>query len=253
MLKHNEMIYHWHNSYNLIRFISIDSTNAEALRLIKSGKTDNCIILSQNQTRGRGRKGKQWLSKLGNLYVSIILESRVNPDKHIQISFIVANAIYDAIESIRVYQNLNVTLSLKWPNDVLLNSKKVAGILLESIFIAYKYYIIIGIGINIMDCPNINTATSLRYEGIVIDNTEDFFNIILNKFEILYNQWIRERSFTTTRCNWIKRAYNINKVIIVDNGTNIISGLFIGINNNGFIVLKLQNGDFYTLSDGSII
>lgn len=250
------MQFSWLEDYNLLIFETIDSTNSEALNLANSGTSGNFVVFSRKQTAGRGSKRKSWVSIEGNLHASILIETQVDPKKYPQLSFVIANAMYDSIAELAKSNKLDsVDIALKWPNDVLIKDKKVAGILLESINVKGKNYIVIGFGVNIkvapteLDCP----ATCLSDEGIKIDNPDEFLNILMNKFNKLYKQWIIDDNFIATRKNWMKRAYNLNKVITVDDGVRRISGMFKEIDFDGSMRLQLASGQMCNISSGDII
>ena len=118
----------WLKKYNLITFEEIDSTNSEALRIASSGVVGDFIILARIQTGGRGTKGRYWTSIAGNLHASILLESEFAPKKNSQLSFIIANAVYEAVNHLAKERNIKLNMKLKWPNDVLIDGQKLAGI-----------------------------------------------------------------------------------------------------------------------------
>ncbi len=242
-------------NYNLLIFESLDSTNSEALRLASVGVDGNAIILSKEQTAGRGQKGTRWVSLEGNLHASILLDSSADPKNHPQLSFIIANAVHDSIKELARASKLNLDIRLKWPNDILINNKKVAGILLESINFNSKHYVIIGLGINIMQAPLSlkKTVTSLLNENIKLNHPHEFLNILIDKFDRLYSQWLIGNDFTKTKEYWMKYAYNLNKPITVGNGVNRISGIFRGINSDGSMKLELASGKLCNITNGEVL
>ena len=245
----------WLKNYNLLTFESLDSTNSEALRMAASGSIGDFIILSREQTGGRGQKGRKWVSIPSNLHASILLDSNVDPKRHPQLSFVIANAMYESIASLVTKYKLALDIKLKWPNDVLINGKKVAGILLESISFRCKNYVIIGFGVNVMKAPvKIGRAvTSLFDEGIKLKHSDEFLNIVMSKFDKLYTQWQLDNNFIKTRKSWLRRAYNLNKVIIVDDGVSRISGIFKEIDSDGSMRLQLASGQFCNLVAGEVL
>ena len=130
------------------QFSKVKSTNDTAIRLIRSGK--NCgIVISEFQTRGKGQRGKKWISKKGNIFISIFF--KINNKITIeQLTSRNLKILKDIILS-----QLKKNITVKPPNDILIDNKKVCGILQEIIH-NYEYkYLIVGIGINIVNCPNI--------------------------------------------------------------------------------------------------
>jgi BirA family biotin operon repressor/biotin-[acetyl-CoA-carboxylase] ligase len=245
----------WLKSYNLLIFETIDSTNSEALRLANSGAGGDFVIISNIQTGGRGSKGRLWKSIVGNLHTSILLDSPVAPKRHPQLSFVVANAVFDSLTKIAQSKQRNLNIQLKWPNDILINGRKVGGILLESITLGSKNYIAIGIGINIIEAPaNVSfPATSLYDEGIILGSSDELLNLIISRFDKLYKQWIADNSFIRTRKDWMRRAYNLNKVITIDDGNRRLSGLFKEIDFDGSIRIQLAGGQLYNLAVGDVL
>jgi BirA family biotin operon repressor/biotin-[acetyl-CoA-carboxylase] ligase len=245
----------WFKNYNLLTFESLDSTNSEALRLASSGASGDFIILSREQTGGRGQRGSEWVSISTNLHASILLDSNSDPKRHPQLSFVIANAMYEAIAAFAAKYKLALDIKLKWPNDVLIGGKKVAGILLESINFKDKNYVVVGFGVNVMETPTKlgRPVTSLFAEGIKLQHSDEFLFMLINKFDKLYTQWKLENNFVKTRKNWLKRAYNLNKVITVDDGVRRISGIFKEIDLYGALRLQLASGQFYNLVAGEVL
>ena len=136
--------------FKIIKFKSVQSTNNEAIKLINKNKNNPTLILTENQTRGRGTRGKKWISKKGNLFFSIYFEfneTRINFKQ-----FAVLNAlILRKILTKYVSKKINI----KWPNDLLIEKKKVCGILQEVISYKEKQFLIVGLGINIESSPNL--------------------------------------------------------------------------------------------------
>ena len=134
-------------SLPIFNFTKIESTNDFARTLITEHKISKGIVTADEQTKGRGRYGNQWSSPKGNLYFTIffpILRSNLK-----KIQFLVQLQIRNILKKYRIKN-----LSLKWPNDLYINNKKVCGILQESI-VFKKFFLIIGIGINIQSSPKI--------------------------------------------------------------------------------------------------
>ena len=245
----------WLKNYSILSFESLDSTNSEGLRLANSSARGDFLILGQEQTGGRGQRGREWVSLHGNLHASILLESRADPKSHPQLSFVIANAMYASLAELAAKHRLSMNIELKWPNDILINGKKVAGILLESISLANKISVVIGFGVNIRQAPSDldRPATSLLNEGIILEKPDEFLNILMNRFDKLYARWRVEKSFTDTRKYWMRHAYNLNKQVTIDDGTRSVSGIFREIDLDGAMRLELPNGQFCTIYAGEII
>jgi BirA family transcriptional regulator, biotin operon repressor / biotin---[acetyl-CoA-carboxylase] ligase len=244
----------WFKGYSLISYEEIDSTNSEALRLASAGISGDSIILAHNQTGGRGSKGRYWTSIPGNLHASILLENKFSLKKNSQLSFVIANAVFQAINYLAKLQNIEIDMQLKWPNDILINDQKVAGILLESISIRDKNYVVIGFGINLKHAPVLNNkAICLTDLGIKINSADEFLNILMGKFERLYQQWKIDNNFIKTRKDWMRHAYKLNKVITIDDGARRISGVFKEIDLDGAMRLQLASGQYCNIVAGELM
>ena len=141
---------------NLIKYNKVKSTNDVALKLLKSNKKERGIIISNIQTNGKGTMGKKWISLKGNFFVSIFFELRKNMPNAKEFSLINPIIIKNILNK---YTKLEI--KIKWPNDLLINSKKVCGILQEFVKINKKNFLIIGIGINTIKSPNNNDFKSI--------------------------------------------------------------------------------------------
>lgn len=243
----------WLKNYNLLEFETIDSTNSEALRAAKS-ETADCVIISERQTGGRGSKGRTWVSIAGNLHMSILLNFPRDFKRHSSLSFLTANAMYSTLAGMFGERKLSCKIELKWPNDVLINGKKVAGTLLESISVNEKTFIVIGVGVNIIEAPGAVAfpSTSLYDEGVETGAME-FMQVLMQKFDKLYRKFLYEKDFTNIRKDWLRRAYNLNKIITINDGVKEISGTFIGIDLEGAIMLRLASGEIFSFVQGDVL
>jgi BirA family biotin operon repressor/biotin-[acetyl-CoA-carboxylase] ligase len=245
----------WLKEYNLLTFDQIDSTNSEALRIIRAGIVGNFVIWANKQTAGRGQRSRSWQSLEGNLHMSILLDCNIDAQRCLQLPFLAANAVCKSILFFAKEKKIDPDISLKWPNDVLISGRKVAGILVESINIRGRRYVVIGFGTNIMQYPTDlpYPATSLKKEKVNPAHSDEFLNILMTNFDKLFKKWNHDGNFIKTREYWLKRAYNLNKVVTIDNGDSRISGVFREIDVDGSIKLELAGGQFYNLTAGEII
>lgn len=243
----------WLQKYNLLIFDEIDSTNSEAIRLVKANISGNFVIWATKQTAGRGRYGRQWQSDQGNLYTSVILDNNIPITKQPQVSFITALALYDAINSVTKKSSQDLKTFVKWPNDILINDKKVAGILLESITIHKRNYLIIGVGVNISSNPtNVNYPTTSILSENLETETSNLLSVFMGFFDKYLMQW-NKTGFVSIRKQWLKRAYKINDIVTINDGSSRISGVFNDIDLNGNIRLKTAGGQIFTLSLGEVL
>ena len=242
----------WLKKYNLLILDQIDSTNSEAIRLAKANVKGDFIIWAQSQTAGRGKHSKQWCSEPGNFYASLLLNKDIPIEIQPQLSFVTALAVYNTIITIAKNANLTLAVKLKWPNDILIDGQKVAGILLESIKLSANGYLIIGVGINLSSHPSDidQPATNLRSHGIDI-HADQILNLFVSFFEKYFALWLCS-GFIPIRQQWLRKADHLNKIITIDYDKNRISGKFQDIDFTGNIRVKLACGQIYSLSAGEV-
>lgn len=224
--------------YRYIAFDKISNTQNVAKLLIK--KEDiylniPLIIHGYRQLYGRGRYKKFWHSPLGNLYFSIII-SNINAS---HICFLTALAIRSAIN----YYIPNILIEYKWPNDIMVEGKKIAGILVESI----NRYIIVGVGVNINIYPKIDSLKLGALKNFTkkeIDISSLLSNIT-NQFDY-YLSILVSKGFSKIRNLWLKNAYKLNQEISFNipdyNSTRVIKGKFCGITDEGDIIIENNFG-----------
>ena len=159
-------------------FKKVNSTNDIALRLVKGGKS-NGIIISELQVNGRGQRGNKWISKKGNLFMTVFFEisSKLALKKITQLNLTIIKKL--------ILKITKTYVSVKLPNDILINKKKICGILQEIVFKNNKKFIIIGIGINIVNSPNLTNypTTCINNYSKKKNNKIKLFNQIKLNFE----------------------------------------------------------------------
>ena len=242
----------WQKRFKLLTFNEIDSTNSEALRLAKLGVTYNHVIWAESQTGGRGRYGRIWHSKPGNLYMSILLQSDEFFQSQSQLSFVASLSVYEAIQTMANEQNIALNMRLKWPNDIVIDVVKASGILLESIKYNNRQYLVIGIGINVNDAPVLqDRKTTSLCEVKLHASVRDVLDSVMNSFMTYYDLWLNE-GFLKIRELWLAQSYALGEMVTFTDGANIIEGTFIDIDANGSIRLKLSSGQIYTNNSGEV-
>ena len=164
------------------KFKSVTSTNDVAINLIKEKKKKIGCIYADIQTRGRGTRGRKWVSAHGNLFGSIFFPLRKNYPPFNEFSIINSVIISSVIEHFCEKKKI----SFKWPNDVFVNGKKICGILQELITLNSKKFLIIGIGVNVISNPNINNkyqATNILLETRKKPSIKKIINLIILSYE----------------------------------------------------------------------
>ncbi len=187
--------------FRIIKHISVKSTNDEAIKLIKKKNLKSGIIIAKKQTKGRGTMGKKWISQEGNLFFSIFFDITSIPIKSGKISVLNAYIIRNVLKR---YSKLRI--SIKWPNDLLINKHKLCGILQEVISYKKSFFLIIGVGINTKLNPKdikIRSTSLMKYSNKKIDNQK-----ILIQIKKLYEEFIiksKKKNFSE-----MKKIFNRN-------------------------------------------
>jgi len=197
------------------------------------------VVQAGEQTGGRGRRGNQWVSPHGNLYQSIILKPNSDKQTWGQLSFVIAVALGRACEEHGVSH-----YHLKWPNDVLINDKKLAGILIE----VQGDHVIIGTGVNIQHCDD-DRAKVNDFKDISVNDFRDEF---LKQIEIYFKIW-EEDGFTTIRALWMKKAYRLGAHIQARLPNVIYEGIFENLDNTGILLLREKDGNLRQINSGEIL
>lgn len=243
------------DDYHLLSYDVIDSTNEEAKRLAQGGGSHGAVIWAKRQTAGRGRMGREWVSPEGNLFVSVLLQPELDLALCSQLSFIAAVASAETLEAM---VNGPQAIACKWPNDILLNGKKLGGILLESFVVPNEFgiekrWVAVGIGINIDSYPEhvMYPATCLREAGVELVSAKIVLSRLIFNFIHHYDEW-RERGFKPMQKAWLKRAYHIGKPIEVMMGDDSISGTFDTIDESGQLLVKLAGGKRRAVHAGDV-
>jgi BirA family biotin operon repressor/biotin-[acetyl-CoA-carboxylase] ligase len=213
----------------------IGSTNDEARRLAAAGAPHGTVVHADEQAAGRGRFGRTWFSPPGNLYLSVLLRLDVPPERTSELSFVTAITVADAIDALLPKQ---MKSTLKWPNDVLVDDGKIAGILVESSAGAQ----IIGIGVNVLEAPRnapYKTSTLVGAGGIAtVDGARD---ILLDSLAKHLGSWT-DHGFEPIRIAWLSRAHPIGSMLRASIGGKTEEGLFAGLDEAGALLLDTPEG-----------
>ncbi|MBR5599521.1 MAG: biotin--[Alphaproteobacteria bacterium] len=218
--------------YNLYDLEEITSTN-DVLKSLKN-LNQKTVIMAKTQTKGRGRRENIWSSPIGNLYFSYNENIKLNDLS--KIVYIVGLSLAKTIKGL----SKTYDVKIKWPNDVMINNKKVSGILIENI---KDDVWCIGIGVNIVSSPTLKNAsyqaTSLKESGIILDRKE-FLSYYLKNYQITYKEY-QEKGFNMIKNQWLELALNLNKKIIVKTEKETKEGIFTNIDDNGYMIITQNN------------
>ncbi|HVU19801.1 MAG TPA: biotin--[acetyl-CoA-carboxylase] ligase [Rhizomicrobium sp.] len=240
----------WPAGYGLIEFDEIDSTNEEARRLAAKGERGPVWIVAGRQTAGRGRRGRKWESPAGNLAATLLLNPEKPASECAQISFVSALAASDAIARFTP----DAEIKVKWPNDVLANGRKIAGILLESASQgANPQFLIAGIGMNLKSHP-IETefpAISLSGLGLSPPLPRHALLELAVPFAKWYDVWHAE-GFSPIRDAWLSRAAGLGTRIRARLTNEETVGIFEGIDETGALLLREAQDRVRTIAAGEV-
>jgi BirA family transcriptional regulator, biotin operon repressor / biotin---[acetyl-CoA-carboxylase] ligase len=239
-------------AYRLVSRESVGSTNDEARRLARQGAVAGTVVWALEQTAGRGRRGRYWSSPRGNLFVSLILRPACSAEQAAQLGFVAALGVGDALAQLA--PGLDAPL-YKWPNDVLIRGRKIAGILLESEMGPRENpaLLIVGIGVNLASAPSDADfpATSIADEGWAAPEPEMALEAVLGHFEIWTRRW-QQQGFDPVREAWRARAFALGEQIRARLQTAVLFGRFVDIDHQGALLLetagklrRIPAGDVY--------
>jgi len=238
--------------FRLIYFDEIDSTNIEAKRRATAGAPEFTAVLAAAQRAGRGRRGRSWASPPGNVYSSVILRPACAPIVGAQISFVAALAVFDVA---RALVAASATVLCKWPNDVLVNGGKVAGILPESSASgATLDWLVLGVGINLAHHPGLHgpyPSTSLKEQGADSVDVPAVTALYFGAFARWYDRWRRE-GFDTVRSVWLERTFSLASPMTVRLEREPLEGSFAGLDPSGALLLDLASGGRRVVAAGEV-
>ena len=218
------------DAYKLLSFDKISSTQDYAHDLIANGAASNkTIIKALAQSAGRGRYRRNWVSHHGNLYVSFIYKI---PERDPKLSYAVAVAVAETLTQ------FGLKPQIKWPNDVLIDGKKISGVLIEY----SQNFVVIGIGINVETCPTVKEYKTTKMNKYTNADINDVLSVLMKKME----KW-RNKDFIVVRERWTDFAVALNKVIQYHGKPAEL----IGLNEDGALILR--EGTRYVLTYGDEI
>lgn len=234
--------------FKFYNFGVVSSTNDKAKELAKKG-ISNLVVVAEKQSKGRGRFGREWSSGLGGLYMTIVLKEK-ELDKVRYLTLIASVAVARTMENLS-----NLDVKVKWPNDVLINDKKICGILTETIS-GKENYAFVGIGANVnqnkFDKKISNKATSLKIEFDKNYNIEKIINEIIKEFNNLY-QYYKNKNYKKIISIWKKHSHTLGKKIKVKTLSGVYIGKAVDIDNSCNLILRLKNGKFKKIVEGDIL
>ena len=232
----------------IIHFERIDSTNSEARRLAGQGERGPIWIRADEQTGGRGRLGRAWISQPGNLHATFLFTIAGGPEIAAQVSFVAALAVYDLVRALLPH----VKPLIKWPNDVLIGGAKFCGLLAE-VAAHNPTMIALGCGINVAHAPEDTPypVTALARHGAMPE-----LGLLLDELDArLGNRlaiWNEGRGFAAIRADWMALAAGLNEAAVAVLGETEIHGVVRGLAADGALILELADGNRQHIHAGEV-
>jgi len=231
---------------------ALGSTNAAALARARAGESGPLWITASRQTAGRGRRGRAWVSEPGNLYATLLVTDPSPPQRAAELSFVAALAVHDAI--IALASAAKPRVAIKWPNDILVDGAKCAGILIEGEGAGERgLAVAIGIGVNCARHPPdlAFPATHLAATGLKVE-PGDLFRVLSRTMLDRLAQWDRGNGFPATRADWLQRAVGLGGDVRVAVGEQELQGRFETLDSAGRLVLRLADGTTQAIAAGDV-
>jgi len=232
----------------------VTSTQDVAEEAARKGAEEGVVVISERQTKGRGRKGRLWASPpREGVYFSVVLRPNLRPTQIIQIPLIAGIAVCKSIRGITPLEP-----RIKWPNDITIDGKKVAGILAEmSCDIDRVNHIVLGIGVNVnTQCsllpePSRGIATSLAEKCGEYISRVRLVQCLLAEFDALYNEFLVS-GFDASRKEWKTLDDTIGSWVKVSDAKEEIEGKALDIDDEGFLLVRKENGDVKRIVSGDV-
>lgn len=225
--------------FELEHVAEIGSTNDTLMAAARQGVTGPKWLVADQQLSGKGRRANHWSSPPGNLYASLLLPEPCEPANQPQLSLLAAVALRRAILNASGLGDLD-RLKVKWPNDLLIDGRKAAGLLLEAGQFEGKSFAVIGCGVNVSHHPEPpdRPATDLTTAGLVSDRDHLFFHLS-NSFAHALTIWDKGHGFAHIRDEWLQAAFGLGKPIRVNTHTGSFDGIFDSIDPSGQLTVKV--------------
>lgn len=240
--------------YNFLYYDSVDSTNNEIKRLSNEGYPEGTVVVANTQTAGKGRLGRRWVSPRGNLYFTILLKPKVPLDTLSQLSLVAGLALG---KTINYYLGKPHGAALKWPNDILINEQKVAGVLIETDMAVCQLDecpCFLGIGVNLTSSPEFTAYPAACLQDFMekAPNGEELLENFTMNFNSMYITW-QESSFESLKDEWLDLAYGLGKLAVATSQKEgQVAGEFLTITSDGAIVIRDENDKEHIISSSEV-
>jgi BirA family biotin operon repressor/biotin-[acetyl-CoA-carboxylase] ligase len=221
----------------------VKSTSDWAKKLAKMGAEEGTVAVAETQTAGRGRLGREWASPRGGLWFSIVLKPKREADEAAKLVFVASLAVAEVL-----HEKYGLRTETKWPNDVLVNGKKICGILAEMNTKGERVnYVILGIGVNanfraddVLPELMKTRATSIEKEFGKKIRLESLLKELLEKMETTYDGYL-ETGFAPLLEQWKKYAEFLGRIVVIMDQEERLNGLALDVDLDGALILKLED------------
>lgn len=251
--------------YGLAAFDTIGSTSTEASARVRTAEAGPLWIVARQQTEGRGRRGSAWATPDGNLAASLLLTTDAPPHLVATLGFVAGLALGDALAAccgasrgvgiaLDEARNGRDRFALKWPNDVLADGGKLAGILLGTETAGDgRRAVIIGIGVNVAEAPANLPYPSASLNALGFDTSAaELFTALSSAWVRVYDLWRDGNGFGDVRRLWLERAAGLGGEVAVRTAAGVTRGIFETIDDHGQLVIRIADGSARLVTAGEV-
>jgi BirA family biotin operon repressor/biotin-[acetyl-CoA-carboxylase] ligase len=229
--------------YTILRYDTVSSTNEVAKEIAKKSVEERIVIVAEEQTMGKGRLNRQWISPRGGLWLSIVMRPQISPKEAVKLNFMTSSAVARTIQGM-----FGLRTEVKWPNDVLVNGRKICGILTESNNKGDGVdFVVVGIGANVnVDLEAFpkglrDSVTSLKYElGYGVDR-KSLTTSLLQNFEDRYRR-LQQGLWNGLLYEWKSLATFLGEQVEVDSFEEVFVGEAWDVDDDGALIIRFDNG-----------
>jgi BirA family transcriptional regulator, biotin operon repressor / biotin---[acetyl-CoA-carboxylase] ligase len=239
-------------NFTILRFDSLESTNTEAIKQSRAGADEGLCVLAREQTAGRGRHGRTWMSpKDSGLYFSVVLRPKIDAKFLSLITLMTGVAVYDALAE------LGLKPDIKWVNDVLIGEKKISGILAETAESSNGLAVVVGVGINLTSANFSKElaaiATSVREQTGRLVSPDEMAESLTPYIGYFYDILNAQNGAREIGKEWSRRSsYSCGKAVRVDLENEVIMGVTDGLESNGALRVKKDDGNVAIVQAGYV-
>lgn len=240
-------------SWNIVCYDETDSTNTRAKHLAEEGAGEGTLVVAERQNAGKGRRGRSWVSPSGTgIWMSLVLRPDIPPSKASMLTLVAALGVCEGI-----YRAIQVKTDIKWPNDIVLNKKKICGILTEmSTELDSIQYVVVGVGINV----NIEafpeelsqTATSLYLETKEKYKRAPIIGAVAAAFWHYYKAFLETGDLSGLKEDYESRLANMGRQVTVMASPEAYGGICRGIDKEGELLVERENGEICHVLSGEV-